>query len=272
MVFSYKQNKFLYLLLFTLISIAVTAQRGNKIAYVDMDYILEQVPEYRQSQDNLNQRVQKWKTDIAKKQQKIDQLKDELNAERPLLTPQLIEELEDEISFLEDELLAYRNDKFGVEGKYITQKRQLIQPIQDQVFNAIQDIGDSRNYDFIFENSADALMLFSAKRHDLSDVVLKMIQINARGNKDTEEVLEEIDQYKSVKKAEEDEKKNAEREAAKEKKKQEREDIMSERQRKVDSLRADRERKFEERRQKILKQRAERQRQRDSIREAREND
>ncbi|MDN6280530.1 MAG: OmpH family outer membrane protein [Psychroflexus sp.] len=249
----------------------IFAQRGNKIAYVDMDYILDKVPEYRQSQDQLDQRVQQWKTEIEKRNQKINDLKEELDSERPLLTPQLIEEMDDEIDYLEEQLLTYKNDKFGVEGKFITQKRQLIQPIQDQVFNAIQDIGESRNYDFIFENSADALMLFSAKRHDLSEVVLKMIQIKARGNQDTEEVLDDIDQYKSVEKAETDEKEEKERKEIQDKKEKEREEIISDRQRKMDSLRADRQRKFEERRQRILDQREERQRERDSIREAREN-
>lgn len=258
-------------MLFSLMSMTIFAQRGNKIAYVDMDYILDQVPEYRQSQDQLDQRVQQWKTEIEKRNQKINDLKEELNAERPLLTPQLIEEMDDEIDYLEEQLLTYKNDKFGVEGKFITQKRQLIQPIQDQVFNAIQDIGESRNYDFIFENSADALMLFSAKRHDLSEVVLKMIQIKSRGNQDTDEVLDEVEQYKSVEKAESDEKEDKARKDAQDKKEKEREEIISERQRKMDSLRADRQRQFEERRERILEQRAERQRERDSIREAREN-
>lgn len=256
---------------FILITLSSFGQRANRIGFVDLDYILEQVPEYRQSLSRLNQRVQTWKTEIEQKRIKIEDLKNELKAEKPLLTEQLIEEKEDEIKFLEEKLLAYQNSKFGVEGDYITQKRQLIQPIQDQVFNAIQEIGNTREYDFIFENSADALMLFSAKRHDLSDIVLKMIQINARGNQDTEEVLKEIDPYKSVQKAKQDEEKKAAQDAKLEQQKTERERLIEARQRKVDSLKAERERKFEERRQRILKKKEEQKRKRDSINKAREN-
>ncbi|QSS96225.1 OmpH family outer membrane protein [Psychroflexus sp. ALD_RP9] len=265
-------NRYLYLtIVLVLMGLNLKAQRANKIGYVDMDYILEQVPEYRQSQNRLNQRVQQWKTEIEQKRQQIEDLKDQLKAEKPLLTDELIEEKEDEIKFLEEELLAYKNSKFGVEGDYITQKRQLIQPIQDQVFNAIQDIGLNRSYDFIFENSADALMLFSAKRHDLSDIVLRMIQIEARGNQNTEEVLKDMKPYKSVKKAENDQKEAADRKAKIEERKSERERLMEERQRKFDSIKEAREKKFEERRQKILKRRAEQKRKRDSINKAREN-
>lgn len=248
------------------------AQAGLKIAYVDMDYILDNVPEYRQASSQLDSKAQQWRTEIEIKQNDIDKLKDELESERPLLTVDLIQDLEDEIEYLENQLLEYRNKRFGVSGDFIVQKRQLIQPIQDQVFNAIQEIGDNRDYDFIFENSADALLLFSAKRHDLSEVILKLINRNSRGaEKESSDVLEEIGDYKSVEKAEEEEVKKEEKAQEEEARKDERESLMDDRQIKRDSLRDVRQREFEERRAKILKQREEREKERDSIRKAREN-
>ena len=245
------------------------AQSGLKIAYVDMDYILDNVPEYRQASSQLDFNAQKWRTEIEIKQNNIDKFKDELEGERPLLTADLIQDLEDEIEYLENQLLEYRNKRFGVSGDFIVQKRQLIQPIQDQVFNAIQEIGDNRDYDFIFENSADALLLFSAKRHDLSEVILKLINRNSRGaEKESSDVLEEIGDYKSVEKAEEEEVKKEEKAQEEEARKDERESLMDDRQKKRDSLRDVRQ---EERRAKILKQREEREKERDSIRKAREN-
>jgi hypothetical protein len=168
--------------------------------------------------------------------------------------------------------LEYRNKRFGVSGDFILQKRQLIQPIQDQVFNAIQEIGDSRDYDFIFENSADALLLFSAKRHDLSKVILKLINRNTRGaEKESSDVLEDIEDYRSVEKAQEEEVKKEEKAQEEEARKNERDLLIDEREAKRDSLRDARQMEFEERRARILKERGEREKERDSIRKAREN-
>lgn len=265
--------KFLkYLLFLSIFSFSMSGQGGLKIAYVDMDYVLEKLPEYKQASNQLDMKAQQWRTEIEGKQNEINKLKAELENERPLLTSELIQDMEDEISFLENKLLEYRNKRFGVSGDYIVQKRQLIQPIQDQVFNAIQEIGDSRDYDFIFENSADALLLFSARRHDLSEVILKLINRNSRGaGAETADVIEELEDYKSVEKAEEDEIKKEEQALKEEERKSEREALIDERQRKRDSLRDARQREFEERRARILKEREERQRERDSIKNAREN-
>ncbi|MBZ9777752.1 OmpH family outer membrane protein [Psychroflexus sp. CAK8W] len=265
--------KFLkYLLFLSIFSFSMSGQGGLKIAYVDMDYVLEKLPEYKQASNQLDMKAQQWRTEIEGKQNEINKLKAELENERPLLTSELIQDMEDEISFLENKLLEYRNKRFGVSGDFIVQKRQLIQPIQDQVFNAIQEIGDSRDYDFIFENSADALLLFSARRHDLSEVILKLINRNSRGaGAETADVIEELEDYKSVEKAEEDEIKKEEQALKEEERKSEREALIDERQRKRDSLRDARQREFEKRRARILKEREERQRERDSIKNAREN-
>lgn len=261
-----------YLLVFILLSFSVFGQAGLKIAYVDMDYVLDNLPEYRQASSQLDTKAQEWRTEIEQKQNEIDKLKEELENERPLLTSDLVQDMEDEISYLENQLLEYRNKRFGVSGDYIVQKRQLIQPIQDQVFNAIQELGENRDYDFIFENSADALLLFSARRHDLSEVILKLINRNSRGAEiETADVIEEMGDYKSVEKAEEDELKKEEKALKEEERKSEREALIEERQRKRDSLRDARQRQFEERRARILKEREERQRERDSIKNAREN-
>ncbi|MEM9144406.1 MAG: OmpH family outer membrane protein [Bacteroidota bacterium] len=151
------------------------AQRGVRIAYVDMEYILENVEEYREASEQLDNKVQKWKVQVEQKQGVVEQMKKDLMAERVLLTDELIAEREEEIQILEKEMLEYQQDRFGPKGDLVIQKRQLIQPIQDQVFNEVQKIGASKKYDFIFDRSADVVMLYSQKRHDISDLVLRAI-------------------------------------------------------------------------------------------------
>lgn len=151
------------------------SQRGVRIAYVDMEYILENVEEYREASEQLESKVQKWKVEIEQKQSSVDQMKKDLMAEKVLLTDELIAEREEEIQILEKEMLEYQQDRFGPQGDLVLQKRQLIQPIQDQVFNEVQKIGANKRYDFIFDKSADVVMLYSEKRHDISDLILRGI-------------------------------------------------------------------------------------------------
>lgn len=151
------------------------AQRGIRIAYVDMEYILENVEEYRDANEQLNNKVQKWKVEIEQKQSVVEQMKQDLMAEKVLLTPELIAEREEDIQLLEKEMIEYQQDRFGPQGDLVLQKRRLVQPIQDQVFNEVQKLGTNKKYDFIFDKSADVVMLYSEKRHDISDLVLRGI-------------------------------------------------------------------------------------------------
>lgn len=152
-----------------------TAQRGVRIAYVDMEYILENVEEYREANAQLDTKVLQWKAEIEERQRAIEQQKKDLQAERVLLTEELISEREEEIAILEKELLDYQQNRFGPRGDLVLQKQRLIQPIQDQVFNEVQKIGANKKYDFIFDKSADVVMLYSENRHDISDLVLRSI-------------------------------------------------------------------------------------------------
>ncbi len=151
------------------------SQRGVRIGYVDMEYILDNVEEYRDATEQLDIKAQKWKQEIELKQSAIEQMKKDLMAEKVLLTDELIAEREEEIQILEKEMLDYQQDRFGPKGDLVMQKQLLIQPIQDQVFNEVQKIGANKRYDFIFDKSADVVMLYSEKRHDVSDLVLREI-------------------------------------------------------------------------------------------------
>ena len=156
-------------------SVVSVAQRGVRIGYVDMEYILENVEEYRDASSQLETKVQKWKVEVEQKQSAVQQMKKDLMAEKVLLTPELISEREEDIQILEKEMLEYQQNRFGPQGDLVLQKRQLIQPIQDQVFNEVQKIGANNKYDFIFDKSADVVMLYSEKRHDISELVLRGI-------------------------------------------------------------------------------------------------
>src|SRR5690606_34934008 len=136
--------KVLFVIVALLGSCLTYSQRGVRIGYVDMDYILENVEEYREASTQLEAKVQKWKADIEQRQGVIDQMKNDLTAEKVLLTDELIAERQEDIQVKEKELIKYQQDRFGPNGDLVLQKQRLIQPIQDQVFNEVQKIGANK--------------------------------------------------------------------------------------------------------------------------------
>lgn len=253
------KTKVLLIITAVFFSTAIFAQRGVRIGYVDMEYILENVEEYREANAQLEAKVQKWKLEIEQKQSVVEQMKKDLMAEKVLLTNELIAEREEEIQVLETELFQYQQDRFGPQGDLVLQRRRLVQPIQDQVFNEVQKIGANKKYDFIFDSSADVVMLYSEKRHDISDLILRGIartrriskplkgnDVNSRldafeGDDEpeeeviTEELQERIDNAEAAQKARE---KSAEEKRAEQLK-----------------LREERKKAYEERRKKLLEER-----------------
>ncbi|MDQ7960324.1 OmpH family outer membrane protein [Flavobacterium lindanitolerans] len=170
------RKHFFILLLAATFSTAINAQtRGIRIGYIDMEYILEKVPDYAEAKNQLELKAQKWKQEAEVKRNEINKLKENLKTERVLLTKELIEEREEEISFLENELLEFQQKRFGSTGDLITQKAVLVKPIQDQVFTIVQDIAEAKKYDFIFDKSSDLTMLFGAQRHNISDQVVRQL-------------------------------------------------------------------------------------------------
>lgn len=259
------------------ISFMALAQRGVRIGYIDMEYILENVPEYKEASTQLDGKVQRWKQDIDKKQKEIDLMKLNLTNERVLLTKELIDEREEEIKLKEDEMRQYQQDRFGPNGDLVIQRKQLVQPIQDQVFNIVQEIAENKKYDFIFDKSADIVMLFAAERNDISDVVLRSINRAAKREEavtksDKKEVEKRdalnMEEDKAVTEREQEiEQNQKEREATVQAKKDERETLIADRTRVRDSIRAIKKAEFDARRQRMIDEREHR---KDSVLNARQ--
>lgn len=183
---------FLFIFLALIVANTVQAQtRGTKVGYIDMEYILQNVPDYTEAQNQLEQKAQKWKQEIEVKKNEINKLKEALKAEKALLTKGLIEERVSEIVFLENENLEYQQKRFGPNGDLMTQKNALTKPIQDQVFTAVQDIAEAKKYDFVFDKTSDMTMLFAAKRFDISDQIVRVLNRTEKREQLTKKQLKE---------------------------------------------------------------------------------
>ena len=187
------------LIVLFLVSSYINGQRGVRIGYVDTEYILQNLSEYEETKDQLEEKADEWRREIENRFEEIKNKNEALNAERLLLTDELIKEKEEEIEIERNEILDYQQKRFGPRGDLIIQRKQLIQPIQDQIFIAIKEIAKSRKYDFIFDKSADIVMLYSDRKFDISDQILRIItRTNNRKQLDSRREKREAEQEDKI--------------------------------------------------------------------------
>ena len=246
-----KQFLFLFLAAIT-VNLLHSQARGTRVGYIDMEYILQNVPNYAEASIQLESKAQKWKQDIESKKVEINKIKDALKAEKALLTKGLIEERETEIKYLEDEMLDFQQKRFGANGDLINQKALLVKPIQDQVFTVVQDIAESRKYDFIFDKSSDLTMLFAATQFDISDQVLRVLNRTEKREQLTKKQQADLDAKEKKEDAIDANPQLADRQKALDEKKAARDKIIEERRLEQEAKK----KAFDDRRQKILDDRA----------------
>ena len=169
------QIKLIYSLIILSIGVTSFSQKPLRVGYVNMDYILENFDDFKQANQEYSLKLNKWRREIEKTQKEIEKKYEELEIKRPLLTTPIFNELKEEINFEKSELEEYKQKRFGPEGDWIIQEKILIQPIQDEVLEAVQKIADKNKFDFIFDKSSAIIMLYSEKKYDISELVLKSI-------------------------------------------------------------------------------------------------
>lgn len=226
--------------------------KSTKIGYIDMEYILQNVSNYKEAQNQLEQKAQKWQQEIEEKKKEINKLSESLKTEKPLLTKELIEERETEIKFLEKELIEFQQNRFGANGALIQQKLVLTKPIQDQVFTTVQDIAEAKQFDFIFDKSSDLTMLFAAKRFDISDQVLRVLNRAEKREQLTKKQQKELEEKEKKEDVLNENPGVLEREKALEEKKAAREKIIAERKLQQEAKKKE----FEEQRKKVAEEKA----------------
>ncbi len=165
----------IFFVLTILISTITVAQKPQKIAYIDMEYILENVPEYTEAQERLKARVITWQQRLDALKREIEIMKVDLSNEKALLTDDLNDEREEDIQIKELDLKNLQAGYFGPTGDLYMLRKQLVKPVQDQIYNAIQEISVQKKYDMVFDKSSDLIMLYSNKKYDISEQVLNKI-------------------------------------------------------------------------------------------------
>lgn len=153
--------------------LSVFSVLGQRFAYVDTEYILENIPEYQAAQMELNQLSERWQSEIETKFNEIDRMYRDYQSEAVVLPEEMRRQREEQIIEKEREAKDLQMRRFGREGDLFKKREELVKPLQDQIYNAIEEIATRGNYAIVFDKAGGGNMIYSDVRHDLSDEVLQ---------------------------------------------------------------------------------------------------
>ncbi len=164
--------------LFLLIS--TSSLFGQKYAYIDSDYILESVPEYKEAKNKLDKLAERWTKEIEERYAILKTKKDNFAREEVLLPTEEKQKRKDEVVKMEIEAMEVQKLRFGVKGDYFQKRQELVKPIQDKIFDAMQEVALKKNYTFVFDKANQSNLVYADPKMDISDVVLKEMGITVK--------------------------------------------------------------------------------------------
>ena len=165
-------KKILFGLIFIFISTIINAQR---YAFVDTEYILNNIPAYKAAQDKLNRLSTDWQKEIEAEYAVVEKMFKDYQVEKVLLTNEMMKQRETEIAAKDKAVKDLQKRFFGPQGELFKKRQELIKPIQDEIYNVIKDIAESGNYAIIFDTAAGATILYTDPKYDKSDEVLEKL-------------------------------------------------------------------------------------------------
>lgn len=147
-----------------------------KIGYVDSDAIMKQLPDYQDTQKKLDAIIKEWQEELAKLEKDWKTKYDDYEKRKLILSEQKRVEIEKELVDLENQVSKFRQDKFGVRGELFQKQEELMKPLNNRVFNAIQQVAKENDYDFIFDRSGDIIFLYAKEQYDVTNLVLEKLK------------------------------------------------------------------------------------------------
>ncbi len=163
------------LLALSVIMFTGIAAQAQRYCVIDSKYILEKIPDYNNAQKQLDAVSQGWQKEVDTKMQNIDQMYKSYQAERPMLSEDARKRREDEIIAKEKEAKDLQKKYFGYEGEVFKKRQSLVKPIQDKVYNAVQQYAQNRGYDMVYDKAGGITIFYADPKLDKSDEIVKLI-------------------------------------------------------------------------------------------------
>lgn len=165
-------KRYFLILLVAVISFGTAFAKDQSVAFIDMQYILKNLPQYEQANEQLTMLSKRWQKEIDAAQQEARVMATNYQTEQIFLSESMRTEREQEIVKKENEVLELKRKYFGQEGELYKKREALIKPIQDEIYNAIQDLANEKRIDIVKDRSADPSLIYMSSKLDISDQVL----------------------------------------------------------------------------------------------------
>jgi outer membrane protein len=159
------------LLLFSGISFAQL-----KIGYVDSDTIMKQYSDAQDAQKKLDALIAEWQEEVSKLDREFKQKYDDYEKRKLIMSEQKRVEVEKELVGMEENINKYRQEKFGVNGEMFKNQEEIMEPVQNKIFNIIQEVAEENELDFVFDRSGDILFLYAKEEYDITNLVLEKLK------------------------------------------------------------------------------------------------
>jgi len=164
------------ILFFSILFIGNTVNAQLKIGYVDSESIMKQLPDAQDAQKKIDAFIQEWQEEIAKMQAEWKKQYKEYENRKLIMSNQKRAEVEKELVALEDRIQEFKQKKFGVNGELFQKQEELMKPIQNKIFNAIKEVAEENDLDFVFDRSGDLIFLYAKEEYDITSLVLEKLQ------------------------------------------------------------------------------------------------
>ena len=158
--------------------LAIFSANAKRYAILDSKFILDKLPEYKEAQKQLDQLSESWQKELDGLQTTLDKMYRDFEAEQVMLSDELKKKREDELFNKEKELRDLQRQRFGYEGDLFKKRQELVKPVQDKVYNAVQKLAVEKGYDFILDKSEGITVIFADPKLDRSEDILKMLGVN----------------------------------------------------------------------------------------------
>lgn len=162
---------------FLIVLIAVPSYAQLKIGYVDSNTIMDNLPDAQDARQKLDALVKDWQAELNKKEADWKTKYDDYEKRKLIMTDQTRAEMETELMNLEKDISDYREKKFGTNGELFQKQDELMKPVQNKIFNAIQEIAEDENLDFVFDRSGDVMLLYAKEEYDITNKVLDKLKL-----------------------------------------------------------------------------------------------
>jgi outer membrane protein len=169
-------KKIFFAVMISFFSLSASSFAQLKIAYVDSKAIMDNLPDAQDAKQKLDDLIKQWQTELSKMESDYRTKLDDFQKRKLIMTDQTRNDMQTELDKMKKDIDDYREQKFGTNGEVFQKQDELMKPVQNKVFNVIQDIAKEEDYDYVLDKSGDVMILYAKDKYDITQQVLDKLK------------------------------------------------------------------------------------------------